>query len=104
MTDSPACFRDYDQSRRAYLQALKLSTDSENILRDLSQLQIHLRDYEGYEQSRRKLVVAKPGLISNWVAFAGAAYVNRNYRGALDCVTSILRFDEEGSMKNTFNA
>ena len=62
-----------------------------------------MRDYEGYEQSRRKLVVSRPGLISNWVSFAGAAYVNRNYRGAIDCVESILKFEEEGTSKDNFS-
>ena len=62
-----------------------------------------MRDYEGYEQSRRKLVVSRPGLISNWVSFAAASYVNRNYKGAIDCVESILKFEEEGTSKDNFS-
>lgn len=38
-------FREYDQARRAYLNALKYNPGHEQVLRDLSNLQIFLRDY-----------------------------------------------------------
>ena len=84
-----AC-RDYDAARRAYLNAIKYSEENDNILRDLSQLQIHLRDFQGYEESRNKMLMAKPSLISNWVNLAAASYVNRNFTGCLNCVESIF--------------
>ena len=97
-----AC-RDYDQARRAYLNALKYAGENENILRDLSQLQIHLRDYPGYEDSRRKILMLKPSLISNWVHLAAATYVNRNYHGSLIAIESIIKFGEDDSMKIKMN-
>lgn len=48
--------RDYDQARRAYLNALKYNPAHEQVLRDLSSLQIFLRDYTGFEESRRTLL------------------------------------------------
>ena len=54
---------DYDGARRAYTNALKYANENENILRDLSMLQIHTRDYAGFEDSRFKIVQLKPGLL-----------------------------------------
>jgi len=49
--------KDYDQSRRCYINALKYHTgNNENVLRDLSFLQAHLREYEGFKESRRQLM------------------------------------------------
>ena len=47
-------------------------------------------------------MVSKPGILSNWVAFASAAYINRNYKGALTCIDSILKFENEGDYKEKF--
>ena len=93
-----AC-RDYDAARRAYLNAIKYAEENDNILRDLSQLQIHLRDFQGYEESRNKMLMQKPSLISNWVHLAAASYVNRNYHGSLNCIESIFKFAEDTGMK-----
>jgi len=73
------------------------------VLRDLSQLQIHLRDYPGFEESRRKILMSKPNLMTNWVHLAGACYLNRNYMGSLNCIESIIKFSEEPSMRTKPN-
>ena len=54
---------DYDGARRAYSNAIKYAPDNENILRDLSYLQIHTRDLNGFEESRLNLCMAKPGIL-----------------------------------------
>ena len=46
-------FRNYEEARKAYLNALKYDKDNQNVLRDLGQLQIYLRDFEGYVETRR---------------------------------------------------
>lgn len=38
----------YDEAIKAYKRALMLEKDNLQILRDLSLLQIHIRDYDGY--------------------------------------------------------
>jgi N-alpha-acetyltransferase 15/16, NatA auxiliary subunit len=54
--------KNYDEARKAYLNALKHDPSNQNVLRDLGQLQVQLRDYEGYAETRRQLLVAKSGV------------------------------------------
>jgi len=64
--------KDYDQARRAYLNALKYNPDHEQAMRDLSSLQIFLRDYQGFEESRRQLLIHSPSGVGNWITLATA--------------------------------
>ena len=46
--------KDYDMARKCYVNALKFGkSDNEGVLRDLSNLQCFLRDFEGMQVSRR---------------------------------------------------
>jgi peptide alpha-N-acetyltransferase len=40
--------KNYDEARKAYVNALKYQPTNQNVLRDIGQLQVQLRDYEGY--------------------------------------------------------
>jgi N-alpha-acetyltransferase 15/16, NatA auxiliary subunit len=57
------------------LNALKYDPGNQNVLRDLGQLQIQLRDYEGYAETRRLVLVSKPGLQVNWMSYAMALFL-----------------------------
>lgn len=59
--------KEYDQARRAYLFALKCDAGNEQTMRELIQLQIHLRDYVGFEETSRKLLLLKPGVMQHWI-------------------------------------
>lgn len=87
-------FRDYDQARRAYLNALKYNPSHEQVMRDLSSLQIFLRDYQGFEETRRNLLIHSPAGVQNWVTLAGAQYMNKNYEGALNSMQTLFKFYE----------
>jgi tetratricopeptide (TPR) repeat protein len=58
------------------------------VLRDLGQLQVQLKDYVGYAETRREILVAKPLVHVNWVCFAVALYLKKDHQKALECVTS----------------
>jgi tetratricopeptide (TPR) repeat protein len=88
------CFRDYDQARRAYLNALKYNPSHEQVMRDLSSLQIFLRDYQGFEETRRNLLIHSPAGVQNWVTLAGAQYLNKNYEGAFNSMQTLFKFYE----------
>lgn len=60
-------FRNYDEARKAYINALKYDNNNQNVLRDLALLQVHCKDYEGFAESRRQIAVDKPTILSNWV-------------------------------------
>ena len=85
-------YREYEQARRAYLFALKCDANNEMTMRELIQLQVHLRDYPGFEETSRKMLLLKPSTMQNWVTLAIACYLNRNYTGCLQAVDSMLKF------------
>ena len=94
------CSREYDQARRAYLFALKCDANNEQTMRELIQLQVHLRDGVGFEDTARKLLLLRPSNMQHWVQLAAACYFNRNYQGCLSAVESILKFQEEEGSKS----
>ena len=67
--------KDFEESIKAYKFALRLDPDNKQIQRDLALLQIQIRDYEGFKQSRRAMLSAQPGLRSNWTALAIAQHL-----------------------------
>lgn len=55
--------KEHDQARRAFLMSIKCDPTNENTLRELVQLQVHLRDFPGFEESARKILMGKPSLM-----------------------------------------
>jgi len=73
-------------------------------MRELLQLQIHLRDFPGFEETSRKLLMLKPSVMQHWITLATACYSNRNYEGCLQAIESVLKFssgDEASRLKPT---
>jgi N-alpha-acetyltransferase 15/16, NatA auxiliary subunit len=48
------------------------------VLRDLALLQIHIRDLDGFVETRRKLLQSKPTQKANWMAFAVGEHMRGN--------------------------
>ena len=80
--------KNYDEARKAYLNALKYDPANQNVLRDLGNLQVQLRDYAGYAETRRQLLVAKSSVHVNWVTYAVALYLSKDYTRALEVLAS----------------
>eukprot|EP01031_Cornospumella_fuschlensis_P035612 gene35612-43188_t len=78
----------YKEASKCYLNALRIDSGNQNILRDLSWLQIQMRDVSGFLGTRRRLLELRPGMRTNWVAFALASYLKGDYAGAFDALTS----------------
>ena len=74
--------KNFEESIKAYKYALKLEPESQQIQRDLALLQMQMRDYAGYLQSRRAMLQARPGLRSNWTALAVAQHLAGDLAGA----------------------
>ncbi|AEO67232.1 uncharacterized protein THITE_54031 [Thermothielavioides terrestris NRRL 8126] len=108
--------KNFDEAIKAYKFALKLEPDSHQIQRDLAVLQIQMRDYQGYIQSRLAMLKARPQLRQNWTALAIAYHLDGNLRQAENILTTYeksvtttpLRTDFENSeallYKNTIIA
>eukprot|EP01119_Soliformovum_irregulare_P010873 TRINITY_DN2677_c0_g1_i1.p1 TRINITY_DN2677_c0_g1~~TRINITY_DN2677_c0_g1_i1.p1 ORF type:complete len:847 (+),score=205.53 TRINITY_DN2677_c0_g1_i1:42-2582(+) len=75
--------RNYVPALKCYKNALLRDKDNQQILRDLSLLQIHLRDVEGYVETRRHLLMLRAGQKQNWLAFAVATHAAGNHQEAL---------------------
>lgn len=43
------------------------------------------------------MLVSKPGSLQNWITFAMASFMAKDYKATLGCVTSMVRFDSEKS-------
>ncbi|KAK3248425.1 N-alpha-acetyltransferase 16, NatA auxiliary subunit [Cymbomonas tetramitiformis] len=71
--------RDYRQAIKCYRNALRLDKDNLQILRDLSLLQIQMRDLSGFAETRQQLLMLKPNNRNNWIAFAIAQHLHSSY-------------------------
>jgi N-alpha-acetyltransferase 15/16, NatA auxiliary subunit len=80
--------KNFDESIKAYKFALRLDPESAPIQRDLAHLQIQMRDYQGYIQSRKNMLQQKPGFRQNWTALAIAHHLAGNLEDAENVLTT----------------
>ncbi|XP_067419285.1 N-alpha-acetyltransferase 16, NatA auxiliary subunit isoform X8 [Emydura macquarii macquarii] len=73
----------YDEAIKCYRNALKLDKDNLQILRDLSLLQIQMRDLEGYRETRYQLLQLRPTQRASWIGYAIAYHLLKDYEMAL---------------------
>lgn len=83
--------KNFEEAIKAYRFALKLEPESAQIQRDLAVLQIQMRDYQGYVQSRLAMLQARPQLRQSWTGLAIAHHL----AGNLSDAESILKTYEE---------
>ena len=88
--------KDYPQAIKAYKAALKIEPEQHNILRDLALLQIQMRDYAGYLESRRTMLKQRPQVRQNWTGVAIAHHLLGEYKLAENILTTF-----EGTLKQT---
>jgi N-alpha-acetyltransferase 15/16, NatA auxiliary subunit len=87
--------KEYDQARRAYIQALKINPTNESCLRDLCQLQMHLRDYSGFLDTRRMLLLNHAGQVDAWSSYGVACYLAGDFENASGSCDSVLGFNKQ---------
>ena len=93
--------RDYLQAIKCYNNALRHDHDNVQILRDLSLLQVQMRDLPGFVQTRQHLLTLKPTNRNNWFTFA----VSQHLRGQLSAAVGIVDAYErtlEGAPDNEY--
>ncbi|XP_066937561.1 N-alpha-acetyltransferase 15, NatA auxiliary subunit isoform X2 [Macrobrachium rosenbergii] len=73
----------YDEAIKCYRNALKWDKDNLQILRDLSLLQIQMRDLEGYKDTRYKLFELRPTQRASWIGYAMSFHLLKDYDTAL---------------------
>ena len=79
--------KNYEEALKAYRFALRMEPESQPIQRDLAHLQIQMRDYEGYIESRKTMLQQKSSIRQNWTALAIAHHLNGSYSEAENVLT-----------------
>lgn len=80
----------YSMAVKCYQQALRIDPENTQILHDMATLQIHLRMYEQYAQSRRTLLTLKATDRINWLSYAVALHMSGSYKSAIAVIDSYL--------------
>jgi len=89
--------RSYNQAIKAYKQALTIDPQNQQILRDLSSLQIQMRDLSGFAVTRNTLLTLKSNAKMNWIAFALARHLTGDLDGAIQVIDTYLSTLTEGA-------
>ncbi|CAH2002073.1 unnamed protein product [Acanthoscelides obtectus] len=80
----------YDEAIKCYRNALKWEKDNLQILRDLSLLQIQMRDLEGYRDTRYQLLMLRPTQRVSWIGYAMSFHLLEDYKNALSILATFL--------------
>mmetsp|Transcript_12430 Transcript_12430/g.15558 ORF Transcript_12430/g.15558 Transcript_12430/m.15558 type:complete len:906 (-) Transcript_12430:163-2880(-) len=82
--------RNYNEAIKAYKQALRIDPENLQILRDLSLLQIQMRDLPGFVVTRHTILTLKPNNKIHWLAFALAKHLTGDAAGAVSVIDIYL--------------
>lgn len=80
--------KNYNQAMKCYMQAIKNDPTNINVIRDLSYLQLYLRQYQPFLETAKKGVDQRPGIVANWVTYSFANYLTKNYEFAFKLLDS----------------
>ena len=94
--------KNFDEAIKAYKFALKLEPESHQIQRDLAILQVQMRDYQGYVQSRFVMLKARPQLRQNWTALAIAYHLEGNLQQAENILSTYEKSVTATPLKTDF--
>jgi len=71
--------RKYDEAIKCYRNALKWDKDNIQILRDLSLLQIQMRDLDGFRDTRYQLLKLRPAQRQSWIGYSISYFLTGGY-------------------------
>jgi len=74
--------RKYDEAIKCYRNALRCDKSNLQILRDLSLLQIQIRDLDGYRDTRYQLFQLRPTQRTSWIGYAMAYHLLNEHETA----------------------
>jgi peptide alpha-N-acetyltransferase len=66
--------KNYAEAYKSEQRAFSCSTQNNSIMRSLSLLQLHMRDYEAFRNSRREILLSNFTALVNWISFIVAEY------------------------------
>jgi len=74
--------RKYEEAIKCFRNALRFDPENTTALRDLSVLQVHTRDLEGYKDSRHQMFQLKPTQRASWSGLAMSYHLAGDYEMA----------------------
>ena len=89
--------KQYAEAIKAYRNALKWDKDNIQILRDLSLLQIQMRDLEGYKDTRHQLFQLRPTQRASWIGFAMSYHLLEDFEMALKILEEFRKTQKKPS-------
>ena len=89
--------KQYAEAIKAYRNALKWDKDNIQILRDLSLLQIQMRDLEGYKETRHQLFQLRPTQRASWIGFAMSYHLLEDFEMALKILEEFRKTQKKPS-------
>lgn len=91
----------YDEAIKCYRNALKYDKDNITILRDLSMLQIQMRDLEGFRDTRYQLFMIRSAQRVSWISFAVAYHLLKDYSTAAKILDEFRRTQKQQKSEQT---
>lgn len=93
----------YDEAIKCYRNALKYDEENITILRDLSLLQIQMRDLEGFRDTRYQLFMLRSAQRVSWLSFAAAYHLLKDYSTAAKILDEFRRTQKQQKEQNNSN-
>lgn len=90
--------QNYAEAIKCYQRALKFKKDNLQIMKDLAQLQIQRRFLPGYAETRRKMLVLKSDVKTNWTAYAIGSHLAGNHTKALSILDSFQKNQDQSTL------
>jgi len=87
----------YDEAIKAYRNALKWEPENIQILRDLSLLQVQMRDLEGYKETRFQLFKLRPSQRASWIGVAMSYHLLNDYEKALQILEEFRKTQQKAA-------
>ncbi|KAI0228220.1 hypothetical protein L0F63_006205 [Massospora cicadina] len=89
--------KNYEEALKAYTMALKFDKENFSIMRDVCALQVHLRNYSGFNQ----ILDLRPGNRPLWASLAASYHLLKNYKMVIKVLDTYDRTFTES--KNTID-
>jgi len=83
--------RKYEDAIKSYTMALKWDKDNLLILKDLSLLQIQRGVYDGFQETRRRILVLKSDQRINWIAYAVGNHMCGDHQKCLHILDTFIK-------------
>jgi peptide alpha-N-acetyltransferase len=78
--------KNYEEAIKCYRNALKFDKNNLQILRDLSLLQVQMREFEGYNATRDILLQLQSNQTHMWLGYAVSFHLLKEYDLAIDVI------------------